>query len=168
MKPSKAADIFHSGVAFCTSRRNLSLTLTLLLLRLCAKRKQPFVLSFSRENSVFHTNQLTLSINPFCCEEYSKIVRRKIAQKKFHASACVIFNVTVDSAGGQALRSRDSSVLTTSKALDRAVFQGHREFSPQTCELIIIIIIIIIITNWRQIYYVLPLKEKGNRNHFYL
>ena len=50
---------------------------------------------------------------------------------------CVIFNGTVDSA-------RDNSVLTTSKALDRAVFQGHCEFSPQTRELIIIIIITIL------------------------
>ena len=57
---------------------------------------------------------------------------------------CVIFNGTVDSAGGQALHSRDSSVLTNSKALDRAIFQGHCEFSPQTRELIIIIIITIL------------------------
>ena len=96
VKPSKTADIFHSGGAFCTSRRNLSLTLTLLLLRLCAKRKQPFVLSFSREISVFHMNQLTLSINPFCCEEnILKLQDEKLRGKKFHAPACAIFNVTV-------------------------------------------------------------------------
>ena len=137
MKPSKAADIFHSGGAFCTSRRNLSLTLTLLLLRLCAKRKQPFVLSFSRENSVFHTNQLTLSINPFCCEEYSEIARRKIAQKKFHAPACAIFNVTVwlSWRPWRWLRSlRQLCFWKQSKPWTAQFFQGHREFSPQTRE----------------------------------
>ena len=60
-----------------------------------SKENNLFVLLFSRENSVFHTNQPTLSINLFCCGEYSEIERRKIAQNKFHASACEIFNVTV-------------------------------------------------------------------------
>ena len=46
MKLSKAGAIFHSGRANCASGRNLSLTLTFLLLRLCVKRKQSFVLLF--------------------------------------------------------------------------------------------------------------------------
>ena len=43
---SKAGATFHSGRANCASGRNLSLTLTFLLLRLCVKRKQSFVLLF--------------------------------------------------------------------------------------------------------------------------
>ena len=165
VKPSTAGAIFHSGGANCTSGRNLSLTLTFLLLRLCVKRKQPFCFFFFQRKFCFSHESTHLEHQSFCCEEYSEIARRKIAQKKFHASACVIFNVTVDSAGGQALRSRDSSVLKTSKALDRAIFSRTSQVLTTDSRIIIVIIIIITITIWHK-NYILRRNEKRRRQYF--
>ena len=145
---------------------------------MCSKESNLFVLLFSRENSVLHTNQPTLSINLFCCGEYSEIERRKIAQNKFHASACEIFNVTVLTqlaAIALAAQFEAALFLKTIKTLNSAVFPRTSRVLTTESRMIIVIIIVIIITNIVIILFVLTTlksfpttpssKEERIQNH---
>ena len=154
MKLSKAGATFHSGRANCASERNLSLTLTFLLLRLCVKRKQSFVLLFLEK--ILFSHESTSSWASMCLMRKInlKLLEKKLRRKNVtFQNVCNLITlfwqlakleeVSPKHSSNCAVFQRHCDVLTTDSQINHHHHHNH---------------------HIGQTYYVLRWKKKGEDN----